>query len=195
MKKEILVAFAFLGGAAVGAVATWKIVKNKYEQIAQEEINEMKKFYADNYTRKQPTEDGSDTAEPIVEVSESEHRQYSNIVSNYSNNNNKEKGGSDLVELGTTPYIISPDEYGETEEFDLYGFTYYADGVLTDERDEPIEDVEAYVCADFASHFGEFVEDVVHVRNSRLKIDYEIQKDLRNYSDVHDSGLDPSGIE
>lgn len=36
----------FAAGAAIGSVITWKIVKTKYEQIAQEEIDSVKDEYA-----------------------------------------------------------------------------------------------------------------------------------------------------
>ena len=38
--------FLFATGAAIGSVATWKLVKTKYEQIAQEEIDSVKEEYA-----------------------------------------------------------------------------------------------------------------------------------------------------
>lgn len=38
--------FLFAAGAAIGSVATWKLVKTKYEQIAQEEIDSVKDEYA-----------------------------------------------------------------------------------------------------------------------------------------------------
>ena len=36
----------FAAGAAIGALVTWKLVKNKYERIAQEEINSVKETFA-----------------------------------------------------------------------------------------------------------------------------------------------------
>ena len=38
--------FLFTAGAAIGSVVTWKLVKTKYEQIAQEEIDSVKEEYA-----------------------------------------------------------------------------------------------------------------------------------------------------
>ena len=34
--------FIFVAGAAVGSAVTWKLFKSKYEQIANEEIEEMR---------------------------------------------------------------------------------------------------------------------------------------------------------
>ena len=62
--------------------------------------------------------------------------------------------------------------------------TYYADHVLTDDFDNPIEDVEAMVGEESLNHFGEYEEDAVYVRNERHKIDYEILLDERKYTEV-----------
>ena len=61
--------------------------------------------------------------------------------------------------------------------------TYFADKVLTDETDEPIENEEELIGKGSLNHFGEYEDDSVFVRNDREKIDFEILLDTRNYSD------------
>ena len=46
MDKKVI--FSFLIGATVGSVTTWKLLKTKYEQIAQEEIDSLKDVYSKN---------------------------------------------------------------------------------------------------------------------------------------------------
>lgn len=82
------------------------------------------------------------------------------------------------------PYVISPEEFGEFEEYEKISLTYYADQVLTDENNEEVDDVEEIVGEESLTHFGEYEDDSVFVRNDRLKCDYEILLDQRNYSDV-----------
>ena len=82
------------------------------------------------------------------------------------------------------PYVISPDEFGNEFDYEEVSLTYYADGVLTDDQDNIIEDVEGLVGLDSLNHFGEYEDDSVFVRNDALQTDYEILADLRNYSDV-----------
>ena len=41
MNKTVIGIISFAAGAAIGSVATWMLVKNKYEQIAQEEIENL----------------------------------------------------------------------------------------------------------------------------------------------------------
>ena len=82
------------------------------------------------------------------------------------------------------PYVISPDEFGEFEDYERISLSYYADQILADEDDEKVEDVDNVVGLESLIHFGEFEDDSVFVRNDRLKCDYEILLDQRTYSDI-----------
>ena len=82
------------------------------------------------------------------------------------------------------PYVISPDEFGEFEDYERISLSYYADQILADEDDEKVEDVDNVVGLESLAHFGEYEDDSVFVRNDRLKCDYEILLDQRTYSDV-----------
>jgi len=80
--------------------------------------------------------------------------------------------------------VISPDSFGEMDDYNRISLTYYADGVLADEDDEVVDDVDATVGSDALNHFGEYEDDSVFVRNDSRKCDYEILLDTRNYADV-----------
>lgn len=45
MNNKLLGTIIFAAGAAIGSIATWVVVKKKYEQIAQGEINSVKEEY------------------------------------------------------------------------------------------------------------------------------------------------------
>lgn len=47
MNKKLFGLAMFAVGAAIGSAATWKLVKTKYEQIADEEIQSVREEYAD----------------------------------------------------------------------------------------------------------------------------------------------------
>ena len=79
------------------------------------------------------------------------------------------------------PYVISPEDFDDHEDYDVVSLTYYADDVLTDERDNVIEHPEDLVGYDWASHFGEYEEDALHVRNEKRKTDYEILQVFDDY--------------
>ena len=173
MNSKVCATIAFVAGAAVGALATYKVVKTKYERIAQEEIDSVKAVFGRRVETQQPEEVEEPSVEDCKEVI---------AECGYSAEPTIKKGCED-VDL---PYVISPDEYGDFDNYDLVSLTYYSDGILTDSADEPIldEDLDDFVGRDFANHFGEYEDDSVFIRNDRLKIDYEILRDLRTYEDV-----------
>ena len=79
--------FIFVAGAAVGSAVTWKLFKAKYEQIANEEIEEMREYY--NRREKEREEAAADKKEVVKEkVSEPEVNKdvvdYSKLATRYS---------------------------------------------------------------------------------------------------------------
>ena len=89
----------------------------------------------------------------------------------------------------TKPYVIRPEEFDTLDNYDAVCYTYYADGVLVDEDEDPLEipEIATAIGLDFASHFGDYDEDSIHIRNDLRHIDYEIVRDLRKYGDFHES--------
>ena len=103
------------------------------------------------------------------------------------NKSDKILAEQDDVESSEKPYVISPDEFGEFEDYEKISLIYYNDGVLTDENNEIVDDINEIVGEDSLKHFGEYEEDSVFVRNDKLKCDYEILYDLRKYKNVSDN--------
>lgn len=85
---------------------------------------------------------------------------------------------------GDIPYVIPPEEFGEMEGYNKYSLTYYADHILTDDTDCVIDDVDSLIGFESLTHFGEYEDDSVFVRNDRTRSDYEILRSLRTYSEV-----------
>lgn len=171
----------FTVGAAIGSAVTWKIVKDRYEQIANEEIESVKEMYGRS--------DKTDDISTEDELSEEDKKTYNEEVSrlNYSAFSGSEEKGDKEV---SKPYVIKPDEFGNEYEYDAVSLNYYADGILTDDFDNIIEDVDGTVGEESLNHFGEYEEDSVFVRNDKYKTDYEILRDNRNFSDVYKSDDD-----
>ena len=95
---------------------------------------------------------------------------------------------------GEVPYVISPDEFGELEDYTKVSLTYFADGVLADECGEIVDDVEEII-NDGLDHFGEYEDDSVFVRSDAKRCDYEILKDLRDFSDFKKKNFPPNNDE
>ena len=65
--------------------------------------------------------------------------------------------------------------------------TYYADGVLTDDVDEIVEQPEVVVGLDNLKIFEEFPDATcVYVRNETWRTDFEILKDDWKWSDLQE---------
>lgn len=166
----------FAAGALVGSAVTYKIVKTKYERIVQEEIDSViESFTADAQRTPDESEESKD---------EESIQEYEDIIksNNYVSESNDDEIQNEGVKDMDRPYVISPEEFSENG-YETISLTYYANGVLVDEFGGVIdkEDWEEMIGEDFASHFGEYEEDSVFVRNDPFGIDYEILKDLGDY--------------
>lgn len=182
MSKNLLSkAFIFAAGAAIGSVVTWKLVKTKYEQIAQEEIESVREMYS--RTEKVETDDGDPDDEPDEDTETRD--EYEDIINGagytqYRTNETTEKEEEDEM---IDPYVIIPEEFDENG-YETVTLFYYEDGVLATTDDEVIANVDELIGEDSLTHFGEYEEDSVFVRNDNLKTDFEILKDRRRFSEV-----------
>ena len=192
MSETVKRIFIFIAGAGLGAIVSWQFLKNKYEQIANEEIASVKEAYnkKDNISADESEEDEFQEKSAdgkLVETalpSEEEVNEYKKIVSNYTSNENEEEKG--VTNMPRGPYVIKPEEFGNMD-YDLVSLEYYADKVLVDEDDHPIQDVEYMVGEDSLEHFGEYEDDAVYVRNDLIKTDFEILLvESRYYEDDDD---------
>ena len=171
MSSKGLTFLAFIAGAGIGSVCTWQLLKRKYELIAQEEIDSVKAAYAERESGKE-FHDGLKVAEDRTpkDVDDMDFKKYASIIqkegyTDYSKTV-EEKKGEAFVEK---PYVISPEEFGEFEEYEKISLTYYADEVLADENDEEVDDVEEIVGKESLNHFGEYEDDSVSVSYTHLR--------------------------
>lgn len=184
--KNAFAFVAFTAGAIVGSVATWKFAKKKYEQIAQEEIDSVKAAFSKKVREEKIEPETKEPEEETVSVADYAKKLKENGYTNYSSSEKRREEDAVKEEARTNtkaPYVIPPENFGEFEDYDQISLTYYADHILT-EGDDLIEDVEGAVGFESLTHFGEYEDDSVYVRNDRLRVDYEILKDERTYSEV-----------
>lgn len=170
----------FAVGAAIGSAATWFILDKKYEKMVKEEAESIK----EELQRKYDIQNGS---EEKPEVEEGEPREkLSDLAKTYAELIKKNKYSEDNTEVSRAkgPYVISPDEYGEIDDYELVSLTYYADKILADDNDDIIENVDELIGLASLETFGEYEEDSVFVRNDELEKDFEILLDVRSYSEV-----------
>lgn len=207
MKKT---AIGFVVGALAGSVATWYLVKKKYEMLAQEEIEAVRDVYqkrAEEYSGEEESKDEPKTSinvkpdiqeyaknkKTYVERTKTDYTSYSKTTVVEEEDKEEEEDQVDTIESedddepmvrARKPYVISPDEFMELGNYEAISLTYYADNILADDEDEIIEDYENTIGEGSLDHFGEYEDDSVFVRNDALKCDYEILRDQRRYSDI-----------
>lgn len=187
MNCKIKYFVAFVVGAGIGSAVTWKLLKTKYERIAQEEIDSVKEVFSrrDDDSEECDISDSKDTnlvRETFKDEKNSRntYKKIANGYTNYSNMSDKEPE----VKKSDRPYVINPIEFGEIEEYDKCSLIYFADQILADENEELVEDINNVVGFDSLNTFGQYEDDAVYVRNDKRKCDYEILKDRRRYSDI-----------
>ena len=195
--------FAF--GVAVGAGASWYFWKEYHRKRANEEIQSVKEAFAskkaeEGKSEKKEVQMTVDlTADSVAYekerksklqdyramVRESGYRSRTSPKDLLEDDPNEPPPGDNV----TKPYVIRPEEFDTLDNYDAVCYTYYADGVLVDEDEDPLEipEIATAIGLDFASHFGDYDEDSIHIRNDLRHIDYEIVRDLRKYGDLHES--------
>lgn len=192
----------FVAGAAIGSIATWKLIEKKYKDLADEEIESVKETFKNRRQRitkdevKETVEkvinkwkEPKETVEDIVAAEgysiENEEEIYEDDESNYIVNVDNDND----IEV-VTPYVITPEQFGEYNEYGTKTLTYYADNVLTDEIDNPItsEEMVTMIGPDALDHFGEYEDDSVYIRDEMNEMDYEILKSEKKFSEIPERG-------
>lgn len=201
---------AFFTGAAVGGAAVWYITKERYAQLAEEEINSVKEAYSHRGEKKEKADaalrryqgegeeeptDVNEPKTPVVTTKVTEKESISEYAKRVQNGAPMEYSKTVVppkamepekpappVTSGDVPYVISPEEFDELEGYTPISLTYFADGVLADENGVIVDDVEEII-GDALEHFGEYEEDAVFARNDAKRCDYEILKDERTYAE------------
>lgn len=177
----------FAAGAALGVAASYKYFEKKYKKIADEEIASMAEYYEKRLAQAEEEIDDYSTeieAQEYIDRASEKFPEVRELVDKLNELNYTENKEVPKVK---PPYVISPDEFGEIEEYATETLYYYKDHVLADDQDNIIEDADDVIGVGSLTHFGEYEDDSVFVRNDREETDYEILLDPREYSDVINS--------
>lgn len=195
----------FLGGAIIGSAITGYVVKNKYEQILEDEIQSVKDTYKnrtgidEEFIARKEYRD-SDLMEncdiekvaSIDDIKEYNENKKNNRKTDYTKYHKKTVVTKEFTELNEVvennepveipPTLIDEEEVG-MHGYDMEVLTYYSDNVLADESDNVI-DIETYVGLENIKLFEENPGcRSMFVRNEQTGVDYEIQRDDMTWSD------------
>jgi hypothetical protein len=179
----------FAAGALAGAAVAARVVREKYQQEAEEEIAEMRDYYRElRKNAKSPDED------KMIEEEKEENtkNEYDEIVKGYTNytqyndietkeNKKEEKEERTNYE----PFIIDVEEFGEDPTYDTATLTYYKDKVLTNDLDDIID--YSVAGEENLKIFDEHQDcKAIYVRDDIYMVDYEIIRDPYQYDEYDD---------
>lgn len=181
----------FAAGALAGAAVAARVVRDKYQQEAEEEIAEMREYYRE--LRKENVEKYPVQNEEVEsEKEENTKDEYNKIVKDYTNytqyndietkeNKKEEKEERTNYE----PFIIDVEEFGEDPTYDTATLTYYKDKVLTDDLDDVID--YSVAGEENLKIFDEHPDcKAIYVRDDIYMVDYEIIRDPYQYDEYDD---------
>lgn len=183
--RELL---SFVIGLAIGVVSSALYFRGK----TQEEVDEVRSFYLSKVGENEATENTeAETVEEKVfrefNATKPEIRDYINTLRerkyvDYSKTAEPDDSSAKVPGVIADPYVISIDDFGQEEGYDTITLTAYSDGTIANYADDELEDPESTIGEDILSKFGD--EDVVYIRNDRLKADFEVVRDNRTYVEV-----------
>ena len=170
-KREIII---FIAGIGIGAISTYFILNKRYENIANEEIESVKKQFS-KYNDKKEKEKNERTIK---------------IINDYARNNFKEtdwevKDENMMAENehprddeNENKYLIDLDEYTRDDKYDKITCEFYPENhVLINVDDNSMMDIEENIgesnLVNFGGSFEDF-DDTMFIRNERLGIDFEV---------------------
>jgi hypothetical protein len=204
MNKGLLCGLALIAGGAAGFFGARSYFSSKYEALYQKDIESLREQYAarsSTLTRKQETTDMEIKKKAEQAKTKPELTRYVNYARQLGYREDEQEKPEPEIQKGEPvlvlekaeaianpkrPYVVPPDEYGTFDNFETISLTLYADHILADDDDRQIsqDEIEHTVGSDSLTHFGEYEEDSVFVRNEELKCDYEILLSQKEYSEV-----------
>lgn len=187
MNSRVAFIAGMIIGVGFGVAGTYSYFKDKYEKLAEEDFNSRRVFDEDkkNKSEESATEKTADSRTvDKLSITEYVARLQKEGYVNY-NDIQYTKQKQEVV--ADRPYVIQPSDFGEFDDYEKISLTYTADGVLLDDVNEIVDDIEETVGGDSLEHFGEYEDDSVYVRNDAKKCDYEILLDQRNYQEIFET--------
>lgn len=212
----------FLGGAGLGSLVTFTLVKEKYDKIIDEEISAMRIFYEGRKEAEKKDDEEDDIskndlreATSIEEGIAKDIKDYKNYTKIYAEdpeevvirpepdlpnhddyfdeedelNESREQPREEFPHDKTKPYVITADEFLNTmTHIDKVELVYFRGdgGVVVDDQDDIVNDVEYVIGEDNLMQFGNDPDDpdMLYIRNPKIGADYEIARNNSSYREM-----------
>lgn len=183
---------AFVAGAAVGYFAANYLLKDKYEKRFQKEVSSTIEAFKSNKNEEYKKDDEVNFKdEKLKDISDdivvADIKEYAKNIGKHDYSEVKDEKPSEEGEDNidhTKPYIITEEEVDAYMNYSITQWNYYADGVLTDENNEVVEDVSTTIGKEAFEYLKRTSESAIYVRNDLLELDYEILKNEMTYAEL-----------
>lgn len=178
--------FSAMGvGIAIGALCTKSYFEKKYRDIAEEEIESVKRTFSN---RKEKVKDDIPVeTNKIEQPSMHEVQSYSNFnekieIYNYSNRAESEHPSEEDIK---PPYFIDIEDYdAHLPAYSKRELVYYMDdGTLLDEEENILSVVDT-IGDNNLEEFENSLEGCCYIRNEQLQEDYEVSKIFDSYASL-----------
>lgn len=184
-----------LTGAAAGYFIAEKRLREKYNQLAEEEIDSMREHFRARLVAKEVKPELSDLGKRVEDLGYRPTAETPPVADEEPETVNVfesqivwDQTVEEAARTTTAPYVIHADERHE-RDYTETTLTYYAgDDVLCDDKDKVIEDQDMVVGLENLDRFGHGSNDpnIVYIRNDGLAVEVEVVRSERTYAeDVH----------
>lgn len=152
MNSKVSFILGTIIGAGIGVAGTYSYFKDKYEKLAEKDFNSRRVFDEDKKDEsEEPVAEKTADSRTVDKPSIAEYaaRLQKEGYVNYSDMQDKKQ----KQEIGVDkPYVIQPSDFGEFDDYEKISLTYTADGVLLDDMNEIVDDIEETVGEDSLEH-------------------------------------------
>lgn len=177
-------ALYFIAGAVIGSGITFFVVDKRSRKREDEAVASVRESLGKDIPKTE--EKKEEEPNPSKEVPRETVEKFAQILkeAQYTDYADPDKIVEERKKPVDRPYVISPDEFGEFDDYENISLSFFADGILADDEFNIVDDPEDIVGSDFATRIDISGEDVVYVRNDAMKCDYEIARDTRRFDEL-----------
>lgn len=181
----------FILGSVIGSGITYFLMRKQCDDVINEEVRLMKEHYESVYNseskpqrvviKKERPEKEEDDGVVVLNSSEAKPKDgKSNDYTSYNKSGKEER----MISLITSERFAN-----EEPEYEKITLSYYEkDGILADTYGDTV-DIESSIGDKGIEYFELLHQDVIYIRNTRLKIDYEIVLEHMAYSELYETGF------
>lgn len=192
-KSALVTLSSLVLGFASGMAVGYYVSKNRFQELADKEIESVRKVYEKHF-KKDAQEESAPKSNRPKPAPLKDQEAYKNYAEQYKGSDKEviapipkksiQSPPKVVKKTNTTPYVISPEQYNESE-YEADTLIYYSDKVLSDSDGNIIHNVNEVIGPEALSTFGRYLDDTVYVRDDNKKIDYEIIWESRTYKAVN----------